>query len=185
VLLRNECRRHREALIAFLARAEPGERPQAALDHLDRCERCEAEMGQTALAIAALRRLFEDARVAEPPAVVWPRLREQVERPTRQRFRTMLAAPLAGAALVALLVAPIAVDPHLNSTVLREQPIPVLTGAARQRALEAQISASRPAWAPPPQIAIAAPPVTWLRPGADGRRPFVAREPQRQVDHRI
>jgi len=185
VLFRNECRRHREALIAFLARSEPGERPHAALDHLDRCERCEAEMAQTALAVSGLRRLLEEARVAEPPAVVWPRLREQVGRPRRPSFGSALAAPLVGAALVAVLVAPLAVDPRLNSTLLPEQPISVLSGAARQRALEAQIGASKPARVPAPTFVATGPDLRWMRPNPDGRRPIVVPVPERQVDRRI
>ena len=185
MLLRKACRRHREALIAYLARPDPGARPQAALDHLDRCARCEAEMAETALAISALRRLFEDARVAEPPAVVWPRLRQQVAQPRGKQLRPALAAPLVGAALVAVLIAPMAVDPRLGSTVVPEQPFPVLTGAARQRLVEAQISANRPARVPAPQFVAAGPDLSWLRPNPDGRRPIVVPEPERQVDRRI
>jgi anti-sigma factor RsiW len=172
-------------LIAFLARSEPGEATQAALDHLDRCDRCEAEMAETALAIAALRRLFEDARKAEPPAVVWPRLRAQVGRPARRGFGASLAAPFLGAALVAVLVAPLAIDPRLTSTGAPDQPTPVLTGAARQRVLEAQISANKPARITAPQFVDSAPSVTWLRPGADAPRPVIVAKPERQVDRRI
>ena len=105
------CARHRDALLDFVDRRETGPGTDAALDHLDRCRGCEWDLEATALAVAALRRLHREARVVEPPADAWERLRARVERPRAAvwRWRTTLAGLAVGAGLVATIIAPASV----------------------------------------------------------------------------
>lgn len=108
VAFRRPCVDHRAALIDFVDRRDLGPATAAALDHLDRCRSCEAELSGIALAIAALRRLHGDVQRVEPPADAWLRLRARVERPAEVwRWRTTLAGLTASALLVAVLVAPV------------------------------------------------------------------------------
>lgn len=97
------CGRHRAALVDFVDRAEIGPSTGAALNHLDRCERCTSELESTVLAITALRRLGEEAAGVEPPADAWPRLRARIDRWRARRWLVM--SPTLGTAMSALLVA--------------------------------------------------------------------------------
>ena len=103
------CRRHRPALLDFVDHGEIAPRTAAALAHLDRCDRCTAQLESTVLTIIALRRLGEDAARAEPPPDAWPRLRARLERwrPLRWSVLSPSAGVVVSAAIVAVLVAPI------------------------------------------------------------------------------
>ncbi len=106
--LRRHCRTHREALLAFVDRREVGPATDAALAHLDRCDRCGAELVVVARAIHALRTIGREAALVEPPAGDWPVLAARVRRPGEPawRWRMPLAGLVATAAVVALLVGP-------------------------------------------------------------------------------
>jgi hypothetical protein len=69
------CASHREAIIAFASLREGGPAVRRALDHVDRCRDCEAELGATTLVVQALRRLCDEATLAQPAADSWERLR--------------------------------------------------------------------------------------------------------------
>jgi hypothetical protein len=105
------CRRHRDALIDFIDRREPGPRTDAALQHVERCRACEDALEATALTIAALRRLVAATEPSEPAADAWARLRARVDRPRAAlwRWRSTLAGVALSAGLVATLVAPRAI----------------------------------------------------------------------------
>ena len=116
-----ECRRHRAALTAFAAHREAGPRASGALDHIDRCRACAADLQQLSLAVIALRRLGElpASTVANPAA--WPRLRDRIERTRANaaalawRWRATVAGMTAGTLLVAALVAPLALRIQLGA----------------------------------------------------------------------
>lgn len=103
------CRRHRPALLDFVDHGEIAPRTADALAHLDRCERCTAQLESTVLTIIALRRLGEDAARAEPPPDAWPRLRARLERwrPLRWSVLSPSAGVVMSAAIVAVLIAPL------------------------------------------------------------------------------
>jgi hypothetical protein len=107
-IFRRHCRRHQEALLAFVDRRDVGPTTDAALAHLDRCDRCGAELEDVALAIHALRTIGREAALLEPPAGDWPALAARVRRPgdPAWRWRMPLAGLVATAAVVALLVGP-------------------------------------------------------------------------------
>lgn len=104
------CSGHRAALAAFVERAEHGRATAAALEHLERCRRCEGELSETSLAIHAVRRLLDPARTADPPPDAWDRLRGRVAAPIPRAAgaRTSLAGLVVGAGLVAALIGPVA-----------------------------------------------------------------------------
>ena len=97
------CRRHRPALLDFLDHGEIGPSTGDALGHLDRCDRCTADLESTMLAITALRRLGDDAAAVEPSAEAWQRLRARIDR--WRRVRWTFASPRVGTVMSALLVA--------------------------------------------------------------------------------
>lgn len=72
------CAAHRDALVEFAACRTAGPAVLRALDHLERCRRCEAELAATTLVLHALRRLHAEALRAEPAADGWSRLRERL-----------------------------------------------------------------------------------------------------------
>lgn len=107
--LGRSCVRHRSALIDFVDRGEIGPPTARALAHLDHCRRCTDELETTILAIAALRRIGDEASRIEPSADAWPRLRARIDRWSGPR-RTVMS-PVAGlamsVAIVVVLVVPI------------------------------------------------------------------------------
>lgn len=96
------CRRHRGALLDLALAGLRGPGTPAALDHLDTCTRCRAEIESTVLAAAALRRLAPDVSTAEPPEDAWPRLRDRVAR--RPPARLGFMSPVAGMAMSLAIV---------------------------------------------------------------------------------
>jgi len=105
------CDAHREALTALVDRHERLPATEAALDHLDRCDSCVAELEAIAEAVHALRGIGREAALADPPDDIWPGLAARVRRPGEPawRWRMPLAGLVATAAVVALLVGPGAV----------------------------------------------------------------------------
>jgi hypothetical protein len=103
------CRRHRAALLDFVDHGLIGPQTGEALVHLEACDSCTEMLDSTVLAIAALRRLGEEAARIEPPADSWPRLRTRLT--TRRPSRISIVSPLGGmvmtVGLVAVLVAPV------------------------------------------------------------------------------
>ncbi len=97
------CRRHRVALLDFVDRGDVSPSTGDALAHLDRCDRCTAELESTVLTITALRRLGDDVARLEPAPDAWPRLRVRIDRWRPRRWFVM--SPTAGAVMSALLVA--------------------------------------------------------------------------------
>jgi hypothetical protein len=118
ISLRGECARHRRVLLDTVLAgpghpgAATGEGPEgaevpAALAHLDRCDRCRAELEATSLLVFTLRRLGDEAARVEPPATAWHRLRTALAglRPAPSA-RPVFMSPIAGMALsLAMLVA--------------------------------------------------------------------------------
>ena len=107
---RRSCRRYRSALIDFIDHAEVRDPDTGlALAHLDRCDRCTAELESTVLAITALRRLGDEAARMEPSADAWPRLRARLDRwrPVRWVVMSPTAGMVMSVALVAVLIAPL------------------------------------------------------------------------------
>ena len=106
------CRRHRSALLDFAVGGLRGPGTSAALDHLEACARCRAEIESTVLAVAALRRLATDASTAQPADDAWPRLRARVT--TRPASRLGFMSPVAGMAMsLAIVVAAVVGAPGL------------------------------------------------------------------------
>lgn len=176
------CRRHRPALLDFVAGGETGPTTPAALAHLDRCDRCLAELESTSLTIAALRRLGTELADVEPPADAWPRLRTTVSRWRVPRFPLM--SPVAGMAMsLAIVVATVLGGPGLPGSTPESagfaQPGPTETiGPVEEAWLRERTDPSRrPA---PPAANMPAPPVrsdTWMGPDGMGA-PSVLVEPR-------
>ncbi|HXG39589.1 MAG TPA: hypothetical protein VNJ28_01490 [Candidatus Limnocylindrales bacterium] len=105
---RSACRRSWPALVAFVDRREHGPETPAALDHLDRCPSCRAEIERVALAIAALARLGKETRRVDPPPGAWARLRRRLARPNEGawRARSAIAGLAVAVGLVAGLIGP-------------------------------------------------------------------------------
>ena len=103
------CRRHRAALLDFVDHGLIGPQTGEALAHLEGCDTCTEMLDSTVLAIAALRRLGDEAARIEPPVDSWPRLRARLT--TRRPGRVSIVSPLGGMvmtiALAAILVAPL------------------------------------------------------------------------------
>ncbi len=102
--LRRGCDRHRPALLeSLMGLGDPPGLP-AALEHLDRCDRCRAEVETASLVVIALHRLGDEAARVEVPAMAWPRL---LGRLAHWRLpRPAFMSPLAGTAMsLAILVA--------------------------------------------------------------------------------
>jgi hypothetical protein len=72
------CASHREAITAFASLREGSPAVRRALDHVDRCRECEAELGATTLVVQALRRLCDEAWLVQPAADDWERLRRRL-----------------------------------------------------------------------------------------------------------
>ena len=104
----SRCRSYQDDLLDFVDRRELGSGTPAALDHLDRCDRCRTELAATVLAIHAVRRLLAEARAVEPPSDAWERLSARLQRPVASAWqaRSALAGVVVSAGLVASLVGP-------------------------------------------------------------------------------
>lgn len=101
--LGRSCTRHRPALVDFVDHGEVGPGTQAALAHLDRCERCTAAIESTVLTITAVRRYADTLDAAGPSPDAWPRLAARV---TSWRRRPISMSPLTGIAMsIAMVVA--------------------------------------------------------------------------------
>ena len=112
------CRAHREALVEFVDRRRPQSVPVAALDHLDRCPRCTADLTEIALTIAALRQLARDIALVDAPPTAWTGIRARLQRldgaatvavEPPARLRSGFLAAITGLALVGTIVTAIAV----------------------------------------------------------------------------
>lgn len=102
------CASHRPALTAFAERSERGPGTDAALEHLEVCRRCQADLTGVLLTIHAVRRTLDGSGTMDPSADAWDRLRVRVQRPVANAWaaRTSLAGVVVGAGLVAALVGP-------------------------------------------------------------------------------
>jgi hypothetical protein len=133
--LHRTCRRHRAALLDFVDHGLIGPPTADALAHLEGCDACTAMLDSTVLAIAALRRLGDDAARVEPPPDSWPRLRARltVRRPSRVSIVSPLGGMVMTIALAAVLVAPLrlshgpATDQVGNSAETSDAGSPALT----------------------------------------------------------
>lgn len=175
------CSAHRTALVAFVERAERGPATAAALDHLERCRRCEAELSETMLAIHAVRRLLDQARTADPPPEAWARLRGRVDAPPPRATgaRTSLAGLIVGAGLVAALIGPVAVFRTTDSIEQEPGAAPAIVTArtvADQLAEAAFLSRPRTdRTLRAGSVPATAPTATWPGPDGLGRPPSTAR----------
>ena len=96
------CARHQAILIDLVDGGGRTSATEAALDHLDGCRTCEAQLTEIALAIAALRRMGRDLAAVEPPPDSWSGLRTRLARRSR---RPTIMSPLTGMALGVAIVA--------------------------------------------------------------------------------
>jgi hypothetical protein len=112
------CVTYRPALVDFVEHRALGPDSPAALDHLNRCARCEQDLSQVAQTVIALRRLGAHAAEVRAPADGWPTLRERIERSQRaadgaaRRFRRAF-----GGAVFAMAVLAMVAIPSLTGTV--------------------------------------------------------------------
>jgi hypothetical protein len=112
------CVRYRPALVDFVEHRALGPDSPAALDHLNRCARCEDDLSQVAQTVIALRRLGSHAGEVQAPSDGWPTLRERLERSQRaaddaaRRFRRAF-----GGAVFAMAVLAMVAIPSLTGTV--------------------------------------------------------------------
>ncbi|HYO42070.1 MAG TPA: hypothetical protein VES19_02625 [Candidatus Limnocylindrales bacterium] len=102
------CRAHRPVLVDLVDHGERGPATVVALDHVDTCVRCEREITELALTIAALRRAGAAYRALTVPdaphaAAVARAVRP---RPRPWPWRMQLGGLMTSAAIAALLVAP-------------------------------------------------------------------------------
>ena len=108
---RSSCAANRAALLDFVDRRGKGPGTDTALAHLDRCRRCEEELAEIALTIAALRRLQAELRTLEPPREAWVRVQARVGRQpaaTIWRWRLTLGGSMLGTVFVVILTLPLA-----------------------------------------------------------------------------
>ncbi|HYN48105.1 MAG TPA: hypothetical protein VER83_04515, partial [Candidatus Nanopelagicales bacterium] len=105
---RGGCGPHRAALVEFAARRASGPGVLRALDHVDRCRACEAELATTTLILHGLRRLHQETERVEPAADGWTRLRARLAATRREPSRLVSGLPgiVAAAALCAVLAGP-------------------------------------------------------------------------------
>ncbi len=110
-LRRDRCADHQGALLEFAARRAGGAEVRHALDHVERCERCERDLATTTLILHALRRLHDETLLAEPAADGWDRLRDRLQARPRRPSRLLSGMPgiLAGLGICAALVGPSAI----------------------------------------------------------------------------
>ena len=143
------CSTHRAALAAFAERSERGAGTGAALEHLDRCRRCQADLTELLLTVHAVRRTLAEAGALEPPSDAWDRLRSRVQGPVASAWgmRSTLASAVVGAGLVAALIGPTAILRPADAVGQEPGPPPAALKArtaADQRAETAFLSRARP-----------------------------------------
>ena len=111
ILRSSACARHRGPLVDLVDHGERGPLTSAALDHLELCPRCEHELTEIALTVAALRRVGSEARTAPVPDVSTERLISRVRRPrVAWRWRLQLGGLVTSAALAVAVMAPGVID---------------------------------------------------------------------------
>jgi hypothetical protein len=102
-------------LEALVERAERGPATAAALDHLSTCLRCERELTELALTVAALRRVGGELRRSPVPAPAPVRVAAlAVPRRRSWAWRMQLGSLVTGAAIAALVVLPRTVGPTVS-----------------------------------------------------------------------
>jgi hypothetical protein len=106
------CEAHRDALVEFAACRTGGPAVLRALDHIERCGRCEAQLATTTLVLHALRRLHAESLGAEPAADGWSRLQQRLA--SARRRPSFLLSGLPGM-LIAVGLCSVLVGPRLAS----------------------------------------------------------------------
>lgn len=121
---RGGCPEHREALVEFAARRASGPAVRRALDHVERCRACEAELTTTTLVLHGLRHLHEETEREGPEVEGWARLRARLAATRREPSRLLSGLPgiVAAAALCGALAAPGALGGGSTVTVYNEAP---------------------------------------------------------------
>ena len=102
------CTAHRDALVEFAACRTAGPAVLRALDHIERCGRCEAELATTTLVLHALRCLCAETLRAEPAADGWSRLQVRLAIARRRPSFVLSGMPgmLVAVGLCSALVGP-------------------------------------------------------------------------------
>ena len=170
------CGAHQDALVEFAARRASGPAVRRALDHVERCRACEAELATTTLVLHGLRRLHEETERAAPEVDGWARLRTRLATTRREPSRLLSGLPgiVAAAALCAGLVGPGAIGGGA-ARVYNEAPRSVAPPAlafeqGRERALEAGLISEPDARLPYRGVRIAPPPISADLPRSSGRQ---------------
>lgn len=138
------CRRHADALLEIVEGVDAGPASTAALDHLEWCRPCAAELQDLALALVAFRRLGEVPATAGPPASAWPRLRARLDRSRAAaaavawRWRATLAGVATAMLLVAATVGPQALQAPLGSGISEPSGLTRTQDEIRNREVENQ-----------------------------------------------
>lgn len=108
------CVRYRPVLADWAEHRTEGPATASALDHLDRCRRCELEITELTQTIIAVRRLAARASAIAPPTDGWRDLRVRLvanERPPRSAGRWAVTGSMLGPAVLAILFMQIAGAP--------------------------------------------------------------------------
>jgi hypothetical protein len=170
------CGAHREALVEFAARRASGPAVRRALDHVDRCRACEAELATTTLVLHGLRRLHDETERVGPEVDGWARLRARLAATRREPSRLLSGLPgiVAAAALCAGLAGPGAIGGSPTS-VYNEAPHGVAPPylqfeQGRERALAEGLLPEPEAALPYRGVRIAPPPITADLPAWTGRQ---------------
>ena len=102
------CAAYRDALVEFIACRTAGPAVRRALDHVERCSRCETELATTTLVLHALRCLHAEAQRVEPAADGWSRLQERLAAARRRPSFILSGMPgmLIAVGLCGALLAP-------------------------------------------------------------------------------
>ena len=110
---RSPCRAHRGMLLDLAAGRQVGAGMaqadvRTALEHVDRCRRCEADVAATSVIVQALRRYRAELGRAEPAEDGWSRLRSRIVATRRQPSLLFSGVPglIAALGLCAVLVGP-------------------------------------------------------------------------------
>ena len=172
-----DCGAHRDALVEFAARRASGPAVRRALDHVERCRACEAELATTTLILHGLRRLHAETERVEPATDGWARLRARLAATRREPSRLLSGLPgiMAAAALCAALVGPGAIVGGGPSGVYNEAPRGVAPPylrfeQGRDQALEAGLLPEPDAAPQYSGVRIAPPPIGADLPAWTGRQ---------------